>query len=256
MEKQSLLLSVIIVTRNPGHDLHLTLNSLLPINHSKVEIILKDNSDLEDLSEVNNLYGFTNFTYLSSPDEGIYDAMNQALIHVKGKYLYFINAGDQFYQSDLISLLEKQDDETGYLYGGFVNLYPFPRIVRYTRFMNRYFVFLKCINHQSVIFHRKVFERLGNYDTNLKVESDVLFITRMVGEFRGKKMHRVISIYKGCGISTKDLSSESQRMYFLKELYSMYRPGELFILKILEKLIYGLVSVKNLNNFQRLKKDN
>lgn len=254
MEKESLLLSIIIVTRNPGHDLHLTLNSLIPLNFGNVEIILKDFSDQEDLTNVNEFYGFKNFLFLSSPDRGIYDAMNQALNHVRGKYVYFINAGDQYYDCDLITILKRVNDDYGYLYGGFVNLYPFPRIVNHTKFMNRYTVYLKCINHQSVIFHRKVFEKLGYYDPKLKIESDVLFITEMVSEFKGLKIHTPLSIYKGGGISTTNSSSRSQREYYYNKMADMYHPFELFILKFLEKIVYLMVVIKNFNKVLRLKK--
>lgn len=254
MEKESLLLSIVIVTRNPSYDLHLTLNSLSPLNCPDVEIILKDFSDQEDLTGVNDLYGFKNFLFLSLPDHGIYDAMNQALNHVKGKYIYFINAGDQYYDCNLPDILKRVQKDHGFLYGGFINLYPFPRIVNHSRFMNRYMVFLKCINHQSVIFHRKVFEKLGYYDSCLKIESDILFITQMVSEFKGLKLYTPISIYKGGGISTKFISSDEQKEYFQKKMASLYNPLELFILKFLEKVVSLLVYFKNWNKFLRLKK--
>ena len=254
MEKESLLLSIIIVTRNPGHDLHLTLNSLTPLNSPEVEIILKDNSDQEDLTDVNSFYEFENFLFLTSPDSGIYDAMNQALNHVKGRYIYFINAGDQYYNCDLIAILKRVNDDYGYLYGGFVNLYPFPRIVNHTRFMNRFTVYLKCINHQSIIFHRKVFVKLGYYDPKLRIESDVLFITQMVSEFKGLKMITTVSIYKGDGISTTDSSSESQKNYYENKMAGMYHPIELFTLKFLGKMVYLFVKIKNFNEVLRLKK--
>lgn len=256
MKKESLLLSIIIVTRNPGHDIHLTLNSLLPLNSSDTEIIVKDFSDRENLSDLEKRYSFENFIFLYSQDEGIYDAMNQAINLASGKYFYFINAGDQYYDCNLLDTLKKDHEEYGYLYGGFVNLYPFPRIVNHTKYMNRYTVYLKCINHQSVIFHRKVFEKLGYYDSFLKIESDVLFITKMVSEFKGVKLYTPISIYKGGGISTTNISTADQRRYYENKMAELYHPIELFLLKILQKIVSILVILKNWNKFLRLKKDN
>lgn len=254
MEEEKFLLSVIIVTRDPGDDIYLTLASLLAFDQDKVEVIIKDNSDKQDLSMLNDEFGFKNFTFIHREDKGIYHAMNDAMDQARGRYLYFLNAGDQYYDSGVEKFLETADQKYGYFYGGFINLYPFPRVVNYTRFMNKYAVYLKYICHQGIIFHRRVFEKLGYYDTNLKVEADVLLITEMVSKFKGKRLDNYLSIYKGCGFSTTYESSPEERQYYLDKRDEIYNKFELGLLKCTLAVVQFLVRVKNFNKIRKARK--
>lgn len=47
---------------------------------------------------------FTDFQFVSEPDEGLYDAMNKALEMVSGDYVLFLNAGDELVQSSSLIL--------------------------------------------------------------------------------------------------------------------------------------------------------
>lgn len=254
MKEEKFLLSVIIVTRNPGDDIYLTLSSLLAFDQDKVEIIIKDNSDKHDLSKLNEEFGFKNFKFIHRDDQGIYHAMNDAMDQVSGRYLYFLNAGDQYYDSGLEYFLEGASEKYGYFYGGFINLYPFPRVVNYTQFMNKYAVYLKYICHQSVIFHRRVFEKLGYYDTNLRVEADVLKITEMVSKFKGKRLDSYLSIYKGCGFSTTYESSPEEMHYYNSKRDELYNKFELTLLKMVLKVVQLAVRIKNFNKIRKVRK--
>lgn len=254
MKEEKFLLSVIIVTRNPGEDIYLTLSSLLAFDQDKVEIIIKDNSDKQDLSKLNEEFGFKNFTFIHREDKGIYHAMNDAMDQASGKYLYFLNAGDQYYDSGVENFLENADEKYGYFYGGFINLYPFPRLVNYTRFMNKYAVYLKYICHQGVIFHRRVFEELGYYDINLKVRADVLKITEMVSKYKGKRLDNYLSIYKGCGFSTTYKSSPDEVHYYNKKRDEIYNKFELALLKISLAAVQLAVRIKNFNKIRKVRK--
>lgn len=56
----------------------------------------------------------------SSPDKGIYDAMNKAMAVARGDYLIFLNAGDAFHSSDTLEKLASaimDNDYPGIVYG-------------------------------------------------------------------------------------------------------------------------------------------
>ncbi len=240
-----MLLSVIIVTKNPGTDLILTLASLLPLNQPDVEIILKDNSDEEDLSEVNTLYNFKNFSFIHSHDEGIYDAMNQALKTARGKYIYFINAGDQYIDIDLPEILVNADDNIGFFYADVIVLHPRTKFIRFSKYVNKYLVYLKHLNHQGIIFNKSIFQVVGFYDTDLKVVSDFLLILRMSKHFRGKKIQKFLSIYKGAGVSYQYRLTEGEKKLLKSRLKEIFNPAERFILLILTLMIKFVLFIKN-----------
>lgn len=241
-----MLLSVIIVTKNPGEDLYLTLASLLPLNHPFVEIILKDNSDKEDLSAVNTVFQFSNFRFIRSEDKGIYEAMNQALSTANGKYVYFLNAGDQYININLPDMLQNADDNIGYFYGNVIVLHPRTKFIRFSKKINPYLIFLKNLNHQGIIFKRSVFDKIGYYDTDFNVGSDFLLTLRMSKYFPGRKIQKFLSIYKGAGVSYQYKPTELEKKLMRTRLKEIFNPLELAILSISSQIISFGLYIKNL----------
>ena len=170
-----MLLTVIIVTKNPGEDIYPTLASLKHLNDSSVEILLKDNSSDRELERVNESFDLPNFRYIHHEDNGVYDAMNQALELARGKFVYFLNAGDQLLNGKFLNTLKNADDEIGFFYGNMIFLYPFPRLIRYSKFINKYSVYLRRICHQAIIFRKEVFNKL--VIPHMQKEENILFNT-------------------------------------------------------------------------------
>lgn len=242
-----MLLSVIIVTKNPGNDLLATLASLHDLNQADAEIIIKDNSDNRDLECINRQFGFQNFRYIHSADSGIYDAMNQAIELAKGEFIYFLNAGDQHIPCGLLSTLKNLGGNYGYLYGNVINLMPFVRVIRYTRFMNKYTLYLKRICHQGLVFNRSVFENLGRFDTALTVHADFVLSLKMAKKYKGYKLNRFISIYQGGGFSTTYKLSKNEKAVIKSSLNEIFHAPEIIILNFLALIVQAIVYLKNLN---------
>lgn len=242
-----MLLSVIIVTKNPGADLLATLASLSDLNTPETEIIIKDNSDNNDLETINRKFGYQNVRYIHSEDSGIYDAMNQAIELAKGEYLYFLNAGDQHIPCGLPETLKSADRQYGYIYGNVINLLPFVRVIRYTRFMNKYTLYLKRICHQGIVFKRSVFENLGTFNTGLTVNADYLFTLKMAQHYRGLKLNRFISIYKGDGFSRTYKMTNTETAEVKSSLKDIFYTPEIILLNFLALFVQVAVFLKNRN---------
>lgn len=242
-----MLLTVVIVTKNPGSDIYATLASILPLDDESVEVLIKDNSDDRSLQDVNRCFQFTNFRFEHSPDEGVYDAMNQAIKLAKGDYIYFLNAGDTYIDCDLLKILKEEDSETDFFYGNIINLHPFARQISYSKYINKYTVYLRRVCHQAIVVKKEVFDKLGLFDTNLSVNADYLFILKLFDRFKGKSIQKLISIYKGGGLSYDYKLSKEEKSHLKKELKKFYNPFELFILAIGKVALSWFVALKNIN---------
>lgn len=234
--KTQLLLTVIIVTKDPGDDIYPTLSSLRHLDDPSVEILIKDNSSDKKLEKVNEIFHFTNFRYIHSPDKGVYDAMNQALDFANGEYIFFLNAGDQYVDCNLTDILQNFSSEYDYLYGDVLKLEPYAKIQRYTRFMNKYIIYLKAICHQGIITKKEVLKKLGGFDTNLEFNADHLLIIHLVKNYDGVKIQNLISIYQGGGLSSNFKLSKEKEEYFNEKISNCYNKFELTFLRIADSL--------------------
>lgn len=102
--KGSLLFSVVVVALNPGEKWRGTLQSIFAQKYNDFEIIYKDGRSRDGSWEALLAeYGAdSRLRSFQEADKSIYDAMNQALDQVSGKYVLFLNCGDFFYDDRVL----------------------------------------------------------------------------------------------------------------------------------------------------------
>lgn len=114
------LFSIITVCYNAAGDLSRTIASIDAQTFKDFEHIIIDGASTDATPEVLKLSERPYRTYISEPDNGIYDAMNKGLGHSSGKYLIFLNAGDTFHNTDTLQLFADNIidyGEPGIVYG-------------------------------------------------------------------------------------------------------------------------------------------
>jgi glycosyltransferase involved in cell wall biosynthesis len=109
MNKQPLL-TIITITYNAERFLDRTLksveNALSQINDRTVlEYLIIDGKSTDSTLAIANRYSAFISKTVSEPDRGLYDAMNKGLALATGKYVWFLNAGDQIYDQNVLALL-------------------------------------------------------------------------------------------------------------------------------------------------------
>lgn len=102
--KGSLLFSVVVVALNPGEKWRGTLQSIFAQKYNDFEILYKDGRSRDGSWEALLAeYGAdSRLRSFQEADKSIYDAMNQALDQVSGKYVLFLNCGDFFYDDRVL----------------------------------------------------------------------------------------------------------------------------------------------------------
>jgi glycosyltransferase involved in cell wall biosynthesis len=120
----SIPFSIIVISLNPGEKLLLTLHSIFNQTYQDFEVIWKDGcSTDQSVEEGLKQYGTDQrLQHFRQRDQGIYDAMNQALKKAQGRFVLFLNCGDTFYSRDVLEKAavfgEKRSDQTNVIMYG------------------------------------------------------------------------------------------------------------------------------------------
>lgn len=106
------LISFITITYQADAVLSPTLDRLLEQTDTSFECLVIDGSSTDGTLALIKAYEekFTQraipFTWISEPDEGLYDAMNKGLALANGVYVWYMNAGDRLGSVDTIQALK------------------------------------------------------------------------------------------------------------------------------------------------------
>ena len=103
--------SVITINYNNKPGLKRTIESVICQDYTDFEYIIIDGGSTDGSVDIIKKYA-GNITYwVSEPDKGIYNAMNKGTSHATGDYLIFMNSGDCFHSSDVLSsFIDYQED--------------------------------------------------------------------------------------------------------------------------------------------------
>lgn len=204
--------SIITVCLNAGDDLKYTINNLLQQDYQNFEIIVKDGGSTD--GSIEGLPKDKRLKLIQRTDNGIYDAMNQAIELAEGDYILFINAGDGLYRSNVLSNLVLQLDNTAVIAYGHNYNTRFKDIDVVPKQLTKPFCFRSMICHQATIYRATEIKN-RRYDTSFRISADREWMMYAVVKkrYRCQYIPLVVSEYKSNGLS----SSKEARELIRKE---------------------------------------
>lgn len=205
--------SIVTVALNAARDLPLTLESVVGQDYPHLQRIVVDALSWDGSAEVLRRYAGAVDTIVQRADAGTYYAMNDALEHVTGDYVIFVNAGDLLYAADAISrAVAALAGRPDIFYGD--HLYADGRVETFRRSApfaqiggrlargdvdHRWHESIPC--HQATFTRADLLRRL-RYDTRLRIaaDHDLLFRAHAEGAVL-QYVGETIAIYRGGGMS-------------------------------------------------------
>lgn len=108
--------TIATVTYQAGQTLARTLRSVASQTHEAVEHLIIDGCSTDNtMTEIHRYVEYNTdqrhphtIVLVREPDQGLYDAMNKAILLAKGDYIIFLNAGDKFHDDNLLSNVAAQ----------------------------------------------------------------------------------------------------------------------------------------------------
>ena len=216
--------SIVIVSLNPGQKLMKTLQSVLRQEYGNFEVIPKDGGSTDgslkeeadgslSVAWPGQSVSDSRVHIFRSPDKGIYDGMNQALAHINGDYVLFLNCGDSLYDSRVLSRvaerIEKAEGERDtrlrarpfLFYGDQYNEKQRSRVCSAPK-LNDFACYRNVPCHQVCFYDASLFWERG-YDTDFRVRGDYEHFLYCIYERGAEAVHLpvLVSSYEGGGFS-------------------------------------------------------
>lgn len=100
-------ISIVTVCYNCADQIARTVNSVAAQDYADIEYIVVDGGSTDGTLDFLQTVKDRISILISEPDDGLYDAMNKAVSAGSGEYIYFLNAGDAFVDSMVVSDLHR-----------------------------------------------------------------------------------------------------------------------------------------------------
>ncbi len=191
-------LSIITATYNSGRTIRDTIESVLQQTYTEYEYIIKDGGSKDATLDICREYEPLfegRMTIISSPDKGIYDAMNQGFLAATGDVLMLINSDDLFARENAIEMAVKAFEEHPEVDGVYADLYyvsqnNIDNIVRVWKTgkqkpMRRGWL----PAHPTFYVRREIYEKYGYFNLNYPLAADFELMLRFI------EGHRIKLIY-------------------------------------------------------------
>ena len=180
------IISLITITYNSAKTLRHTIDSIRSQTYREMEYIIVDGGStdgtLDVIEENNDLVT----KWVSEPDGGIYDAINKGIAMASGEYVGLLHADDMLANNGVLKAIYHAIDQhrPDALYGDldYISAGDNARLIR--RWISSPFhpIMLKrgwMPPHPTLYVKREWFNRIGNYNSQMKIAADYDFILRL-----------------------------------------------------------------------------
>lgn len=216
--------TIITVVLNAKKDLQRTLDSVFKQEFKNYELIIIDGGSTDGTLSLIEENKERISSWVSEPDKGIYDAMNKGIAKASGKYINFLNSGDE-YKDEFVLKLVKNITKSDIVYSDTIIMDEAGKVIKYHcpggSINLRSFWKGMVINHQSLFVRRDI---VNSYQIEYKIASDFDWTIRL---FRRAKTIQYINIplvryYLG-GVSDRQIfDSQKETLMIIKKEFGFF----------------------------------
>lgn len=154
---KNIKVSVVTVCFNVVKDIERTMLSVINQTYPNIEYIVIDGGSTDGTVNVIKKHENQIFKWISEPDKGIYDAMNKGIKFATGEWIIFMNVGDVFYDSYVISNMQfdkyESDKNVRCVYGDYISLHKIKTVE--VRCENPFYSRTDYLKNPSMGFHHQ-----------------------------------------------------------------------------------------------------
>ena len=176
-----LKVSIITVCYNSERTIRRTIESVLGQTYPNIEYIIIDGGSTDRTVEIIGEYAALSdgrLSYISEPDQGIYDAMNKGIRRSSGELTGILNSDDYYEPQAVEHMVDAMKDDRYQILYGFMRSWKEGQVYSVNRQSH---LFLKecMINHPACFVTRTVYDDFGCFDLQYVSVADYDFMLRM-----------------------------------------------------------------------------
>lgn len=198
------LITVITIVFNGVDILEDTILSIVNQSYGNIEFIVIDGKSQDGTLDIIRKYENAIDYWVSEKDLGIYNAMNKGIVLSRGQWMIFMNAGDQFYDANVLQNVSGILDEehVDIVFGKSISHFQELSVLRYENFSSdqKDFYKKKLPNHQAVFLSRKKYSDL-RYDESYRYCADSDYLFKAFSDGVSREYHGIVSLFELGGAS-------------------------------------------------------
>ena len=208
--------SVITATYNRGAKLVRSVSSIKGQTYTNIQLVVVDGASSDNsIALVTPLLDNHDILH-SKPDLGIYDALNKGLALADGEIIGFLHSDDLYFDNTVISqVVDKfSDDSVDVVYGDVCffsgkNMKKIRRRYRSDELSEKNLAWGKMPAHPAIFIRRRVYDKVGFFETNYSIAADYEFLCRVVKYVGLKAIYLPVILVRMelGGISTRGIKS-------------------------------------------------
>jgi len=209
-------LSVITVVRNGASVIGPCIDSVLSQELNDLEYIIIDGGSTDGTIDIVRGYGDAISTFISEPDNGLYDAMNKGVSLAQGEIIHFLNADDRYFSSDTLAKLMPKLDRDAVCHAQMVYIEASgeQRILG-ERFSRKRELRASRMPQPVMFVPVHMYRKVGLFDTQYRIAADYEMVLRLTQRFPTRYIENPVTVMYAGGLSYQrpDLAfAESMRI--------------------------------------------
>lgn len=222
------LISIITINYNNAAGLERTIRSVVSQSYPDMEYLVIDGNSTDGSKEVINRYADKISYSISEKDSGIYNAMNKGISKATGRYLLFVNSGDELIHPHGISTAAPHLNGEGLVYFNLIlqtengqETKRYPNTLSFDYFLH------ESLPHPASFIKRELFTLYGPYNESYKIVSDWAFFLLIVCKYNAsyKHVNETFSVFFLDGISSSEQSRkliEAEKKQIVEQEFPLF----------------------------------
>jgi glycosyltransferase involved in cell wall biosynthesis len=208
--------TIITVVFNAQATIEDTIISVINQTYANLEYIIVDGGSTDGTIKIINRYRERITHFISEPDKGIADGFNKGIAMATGDWIGMINA-DDWYALNAVKLIMNNRSSNDEVCCGNIMLIGRNGFERSKKSKVSWLNFGMYIMHPTCFIKKEVYQKVGMYDTGLKIAMDFdMFLRIKDNGFKIKHIDETVAYMRTDGVSSDTVKMHREELAVMR----------------------------------------